>query len=438
MPRDESRTIKVRCSTWEQVEAFTAEKLRGDSLVVKMPVQLAIGEGVTVALGLPNGLVFAIDGAVVKVGGRDAAGKYPVALKMHGLTKDVRARLDRLVSDGKAGLLSQTGQVPVASEPPPPAPETSSSPPTPGPADAPVDELVETPPEPRLEDCAPEDQEVFRQLAEARERHDWLATHELLGVPPDADARTIRAAYFALAKKFHPDVYGKHRSAALRILAQEIFIQVNKAYDRLREAALRAGGAVLPGPARHAGGGWLAVFDDVAPAAEPEPPPPILLEADPAAPATVPAPPASMGAAAAGGVPEEEPDETPFDSARIAGPLTAEALFGDMQLGADGSGTRTLPPPAPVTLDEADKGRAALEAGRWDEARALFAAALRADPRNREVRALYHVASGLELRARGQAAEAVLQFETALVHDRECLPALDALGRGAKRGRLSR
>ena len=61
MARDEARTIKVRCTTWDQVEAFYTQKLKGDTLVVKMPVQPMIGDGVTVALGLPSGLIFAID-----------------------------------------------------------------------------------------------------------------------------------------------------------------------------------------------------------------------------------------------------------------------------------------------------------------------------------------------------------------------------------------
>src|SRR5690348_2064319 len=106
MARDESRTIRVRCVTWDQVEQFYAQKLRGDALVVKMPVMPALGEGVTVALGLPSGLVFALDGSVQQVGSQDTTGKWPVAMKMHGLTREVRDRLAGLVADGRAGLLS--------------------------------------------------------------------------------------------------------------------------------------------------------------------------------------------------------------------------------------------------------------------------------------------------------------------------------------------
>ena len=86
----------------------------------------------------------------------------------------------------------------------------------------------------------------------------------------------------------------------------------------------------------------------------------------------------------------------------------------------------------PVTADvpevaTLDTGRAALTEGRFREACEAFAAVLRAEPRNRQVRALYHVASGMELRQKGDGVKARLMFETALAHDRECVEAQQAL-----------
>ena len=117
MARDEARTLRVRCATWDQVDAFLTDKMKGNLLVVKMPMACAEGDGVTVTLGLPNGLAFAIDGAVGKVGKVDAGGKHPVQLTMHGLSEAVRERLTRLVADGRAGLLSHRGALPTAPRP---------------------------------------------------------------------------------------------------------------------------------------------------------------------------------------------------------------------------------------------------------------------------------------------------------------------------------
>src|SRR5262249_55420157 len=73
------------------------------------------------------------------------------------------------------------------------------------------------------------------------------------------------------------------------------------------------------------------------------------------------------------------------------------------------------PPPEMVT-PSLDLGRGAMAEGHWREACQIFAAILRSDPRNRQVRALYHVANGMELRSKGEGARALLQFETALAH----------------------
>jgi hypothetical protein len=121
--------------------------------------------------------------------------------------------------------------------------------------------------------------------------------------------------------------------------------------------------------------------------------------------------------------PPSEPPQTP---APPPGPSPAAAKS---PTGAPAAATKA------DTAAIVEQGRVALNGGRWAEARERFAAALKIDPRNRPVRALYHVASGHELRARGQDAQATLQFETALAHDRECEEARRALqGTEEKKG----
>lgn len=463
MPRDEARTIKVRLSTWEQVESFFNDKLKGSSLIVKLPVACGVGDGVTVALGLPNGLTFAIDGAVALLGKQDKNGKFPVQLKMHGLTPQVRERVMRLCADGRAGLLSQPSELPLDEGVSPELATTGSFPgatdahplPAPTPADAPVDEELEAWPAPRLEDVVDEEQPEYRRLDETLKRLLQQHAHEVLAVAPDAGVREVRRGYFALTKQFHPDAFGKYRSPALRHLCAEVFIHINKAYDRMREAAAATSGTTIPAPAGRSGGGWLATADDFIVAPE-ESAPPVEIEADtpqpirgelregaerpqltgaaPSAPAAAPAPAASkplltMRVPSSRATPEM-PAEPPPQDAGTSGALSADDLFGDLGLGES-----SRPVTAPILPGAADaaKGRAALEEKRWTAAAQAFAAALRADPRNRLVRALYHVATGFELRERGKQAEAQLQFETALIHDKDCAEAQHALGRKVAR-----
>jgi tetratricopeptide (TPR) repeat protein len=459
--RDEARTIKVRCVTWDQVEAFYTQKLKGDTLVVKMPIEPMIGDGVTVALGLPSGLVFAIDGSVTSVGGADTSGKWPVAMKMHGLTREVRERLERLVRDGREGLLSTPPM--AVPEPPngdPLAAGTGSAaamrarPKSVPPPDG--AEPVPPEPEPRLEDVALDERPAFVSLAAVHKRLLTLPAHEVLGVSFEADLRAIRAGYFALAQKHHPDAYGKYASPALRRLASELFIHVNRAYDRMREAAIRANGVTTPAPAaRDTTRGWLVDADvalaeprDTLPDANaPAPVAPVPIEIVGESPSDQMRAAAAAPAPAATTAPTAAPEVTrPDRPGNVGAARTAEGtpappappqdlaseLFGDLPAAA---AEQALPFDAHVpastesVLSLANAGRAAMMNGSFEEARSSFAAALRLDGRNRTVRALYHVASGMLLRQRGQSAEAQTQFETALGHDPACADALRALGR---------
>ena len=54
--------------------------------------------------------------------------------------------------------------------------------------------------------------------------------YEVLGVPKDADRDTIKSAYRALAKKYHPD---QHAGSPLEDLAKEKMQEINAAYDAI-------------------------------------------------------------------------------------------------------------------------------------------------------------------------------------------------------------
>jgi tetratricopeptide (TPR) repeat protein len=67
------------------------------------------------------------------------------------------------------------------------------------------------------------------------------ATHyDLLGLPVDADRRAVRDAYFALSKRFHPDVYFKREIGAYHEKIEGIFRALTRAYDALSNPRQRA------------------------------------------------------------------------------------------------------------------------------------------------------------------------------------------------------
>lgn len=64
--------------------------------------------------------------------------------------------------------------------------------------------------------------------------------HEILGVAKDADTRTIKKAYFAKSKRFHPDRYFRRNIGAFAPLVERCFKRLLEAYELLSDPATRA------------------------------------------------------------------------------------------------------------------------------------------------------------------------------------------------------
>ncbi|RMH37520.1 MAG: J domain-containing protein, partial [Deltaproteobacteria bacterium] len=278
-----ARSLKVRCSTWDQVEQFYETKMRADrTLVVKVPFSPHKGDPVTIALVLPDDVTVAIDATVAAARPAPDGRRAQVLLSLSGMTDDLLRRLRALVAEGRAeAALPAPPRLPGDAEP-----SERIEPPPAEPADAPVDEIVDQRTAPAVDAVRDEHRDVFLQLEAEHRRLRAAAAHEVLGVAWDAGVSEIRRGYFRLVKRFHPDVYARYDSDAIAQLAEEVFIHINKAYDRMRDAAAAAGKAIAAGPALLPHDGWIAGLEDVADAAPAPPAPP----APPAAPAP-PAPP---------------------------------------------------------------------------------------------------------------------------------------------------
>jgi len=63
---------------------------------------------------------------------------------------------------------------------------------------------------------------------------------QLLGVERDADARSIKRAYFALSREFHPDRYFRRRIGEFEARLDRIFKRIVEAYELLHDPSTRA------------------------------------------------------------------------------------------------------------------------------------------------------------------------------------------------------
>ncbi|MBP9204635.1 MAG: hypothetical protein KBG28_11765 [Kofleriaceae bacterium] len=228
------RSLHVKCSTWDQVEAFYERKLRrGNTLSMRVPFVIEAGAALTLGLELPNQLVIAVDGIVTKATPIEGdPGRTWIEATLAGMTAEVLGNLRGLVADGRAGA-SAAARVSPATTPPPAG-------------DAPDDERA-----------------LFLKMSAELRRLRQLPVHEVLGVASDADPPAVRRAWFAALDRYHPDVVASYRSAALSHIAEELIIHLNRAYERMRASLVRDGRATARGAGLFSPPGWLIGFDDI-------------------------------------------------------------------------------------------------------------------------------------------------------------------------------
>ncbi|HEY7544713.1 MAG TPA: DnaJ domain-containing protein, partial [Blastocatellia bacterium] len=96
----------------------------------------------------------------------------------------------------------------------------------------------------KKEEAAEEVDEDLNRLREdiARKMHFFASAdyYEILGVTRQSNTSEIKAAYYQLAKKYHPDRYRQPEYADIRAKLETLFARISQAYDTLRESGPRA------------------------------------------------------------------------------------------------------------------------------------------------------------------------------------------------------
>ena len=262
------RTLHVRCTTWEQVEVFHTRKLRrGKLLSMKVPFPSEVGAQVTLGLELPNQVVMAIDGIVLKASPIEGDSKTWIEVELAGFTEDVVAKIRAMASGAELPL--EMMSPPVATPPAPAQKQTK-------------------PPSDARPDDANDERQLFQHLTAELRRLRQAAVHEVLGVARDARPDEIRRGWMSLVRRHHPDLVARHSAPAIAHLAEELTILTNRAYDRLRASLVAEGKAVAVGPMLRPPAGWLVGFDDISSNKTRDKPTPIAAKAVPPAPIETP------------------------------------------------------------------------------------------------------------------------------------------------------
>ncbi len=167
----------------------------------------------------------------------DGATPWRLLREIGGLTpEDVDRCLERwidqgilLVADGAPGPNGAKRSAPPASPRPaePPA------------AAAPAPAALASRPEEAIDASLEIPVEAQRRILAFEAKLD-RPYHEILGVAKDADARTVKRAYFELSKEYHPDRYFRKRVGRHGERLERIFRKVLEAYELLADPTTRA------------------------------------------------------------------------------------------------------------------------------------------------------------------------------------------------------
>ena len=127
------------------------------------------------------------------------------------------------------------------------------------------DGLPGEPIDPTAMDLAPERQREIVGLLESLSAGD---PREVLGVPATATVEEAKAAYFALARRFHPDQFFRKRLGTFQGKVEQIFTQLTRAFQEIaREeiSGVRNTAAAAPEQLRVAAPDELPEFADALP-----------------------------------------------------------------------------------------------------------------------------------------------------------------------------
>jgi tetratricopeptide (TPR) repeat protein len=216
-----SLSIKLRCTSWQQLATIYRRDLSRGSMFLKASSQPALGTTVKIDLELPSATVLELFGSISEHV-VDAQRGTGVQLTLEPLpTKTVWLIESALAAENKVRAATQPG---VAR-----AHTTGDA--TPGDSSVAMAEG---------ENIAEAEADLIRALEAEAESLRKLNPFLVLGVGYETTDSDVRAAFGELTKRYHPDRFARYQSTKLRQIAAEIFILIRDAYRKLADANSRA------------------------------------------------------------------------------------------------------------------------------------------------------------------------------------------------------
>ena len=215
-----SLSIKLRCTSWQQLATIYRRDLSRGSMFLKASSQPPLGTTVKIDLELPSATVLELLGSISEHV-VDAQRGTGVQLTLEPLpTKTVWMIESALAAENKVRAATDPG-----------ARTQTTNAATPGDSST---SMVEG------ENIAEAEADLIRALEAEAESLRKLNPFLVLGVGYETTDSDVRAAFGELTKRYHPDRFARYQSTKLRQIAAEIFILIRDAYRKLADANSRA------------------------------------------------------------------------------------------------------------------------------------------------------------------------------------------------------
>jgi tetratricopeptide (TPR) repeat protein len=370
-------SIKLRCASWQQLQAIYKRDLARGAMFLKSAKPPPIGTPVRIDLTLPTDSMIVLQGYIaehVPPGGLDGRGPG-VDVKLAAIPQSAMWLIETALASAQRG--AGPGVHPVSPAIRSPTAETAAIP-----ADGAVEDGAAV---------ADAESELLGALAAEHESLRKLNPFQLLGVGYEATDADVRSAFGELTKRYHPDRFARYASGELRNHAAEIFILIRDAYRRIGDDKGRA-----------------QALAQIAPRKGPPGPPPPRAQTHATPPRGVP-------------IPRPLPPRPPSGPAPQAPPAVITA---PTQVPRAPSPSPPPPPPSATVSPPPDDGKvdytaaeALLDQGKYDEALAVYKIYARKNPNDRAARAGIELAEGLRALAQRDRLEAAQRFELVLELD---------------------
>lgn len=261
-----NRPLQLRCPDWQEFVRTYVRDISTGGMFIETEQAPPILSFIEVSVDLPDGDVLSLNARVVHVLSREQVGPSGtpgIGVEFQDVTPEARARIHALmrhVSQEQPRTASGVHSVPNT------APQRTPSQPN-------FQAVVIKPPSHSAAASAKEEKATLQRLTADLKAIGAKNDYEILGVDQRVDEATLRTAFIAQSKIYHPDLFAQYSSPEIRQVATQLFVRIKRAFTQISEKIKqRDPGAAAANLARALGTGHPGTSQTRAPLRSPLPP----------------------------------------------------------------------------------------------------------------------------------------------------------------------